>query len=271
MKTKIIFFDIDDTLCRQGRLPDNSRAILQRLHDETEIKLVIATGRGSVMLPHDIRALIDEGMVDGVICTNGQYNMAGGKVLSHYPLVRDDAAKLAKQCREFGLIYQQLSENHIAWSEPMERYDIMKNDFSDVCIIDPDYYANHAIYQFSVFLTEDDEHAHHEYTEAFHALGFHFTRWQEGGADLLPDGASKARGIDDVCRHFGLTVEDAMAFGDGLNDIEMLQHVGIGVAMADGWPQLKAIADHVTGTIEDDGILTALKHFDVFADTHFEK
>ena len=52
---------------------------------------------------------------------------------------------------------------------------------------------------------------------------------------------------------------DVMAFGDGLNDIEMLQTVGFGVAMGNGHPDLKAVADYICPTVEEDGVLNGLK------------
>ncbi len=201
-----IFFDIDDTLSRDGILHPNSTEVLQRLRNETLLKIIIATGRGSVMLPDDIHQLAQDNIVDAIITTNGQYNLVGDTVLSQ-------------------------SAHHIAWSEPVPQYDMIAKLFAEYCVIEPDYYQNHNIYQFSVFLTEEEEEAHKEYVDKFKELGFHLTRWRHGGADIIPIGASKVCGIQDVCQHFNIDIHNAMAFGDGLNDIEMLQSVGIGVAM----------------------------------------
>ena len=52
-----------------------------------------------------------------------------------------------------------------------------------------------------------------------------------------------------------------MAFGDGENDMEMLRYVGIGVAMGNASDAVKAAADYVTDTVDDDGIEKALRHF----------
>ena len=52
-----------------------------------------------------------------------------------------------------------------------------------------------------------------------------------------------------------------MAFGDGINDLEMLQAAGIGVAMGQGRDEIKAIADYVSDSVEKDGIVSALKAF----------
>ena len=54
-----------------------------------------------------------------------------------------------------------------------------------------------------------------------------------------------------------------MAFGDGGNDIDMLKHAGIGVAMGNAGENIKEIADYITTSVDDDGITNALKHFNV--------
>ena len=54
-----------------------------------------------------------------------------------------------------------------------------------------------------------------------------------------------------------------MAFGDGGNDIEMLRHVAIGIAMGNAGDDVKAAADYVTDDIDDNGVANALRHFGV--------
>lgn len=262
MATEIVFFDIDDTLCRFGQLHELSRAALQRLH-AAGVKMAIATGRSMAMLPPDIRDLIDAGMMEALVSANGQYNVLQGEVISHYPLPGEDVAALIAICREYGVAYQQLSRDHIAWSSVQPSYEHMRKIFP-CCVVDGEYYRRHTIYQLSVFLPESEEYP--AMVDAFAALGYHMARWHRGGADLVPQSGSKARGIADVCRALGVEMRHTMAFGDGLNDLEMLQAVGIGVAMGDGWPQLREVADYVTGSIEEDGIAQALRHFAVLRD-----
>ena len=57
----------------------------------------------------------------------------------------------------------------------------------------------------------------------------------------------------------GITPEETIAFGDAENDLEMLQLAGIGVAMGNALPQVRACADMVTDTVENDGIAHALR------------
>ena len=60
-----------------------------------------------------------------------------------------------------------------------------------------------------------------------------------------------------------MNVQDSYAFGDGLNDLEMIQTVGTGVAMGNAVDEAKAVANYETDRIENDGIVKALKHFEL--------
>ena len=63
--------------------------------------------------------------------------------------------------------------------------------------------------------------------------------------------------------HYGLDRNQAMAFGDGGNDIPMLRHVATGVAMGSASEQVRQAADYVTGDVDLNGIYDALKHFNI--------
>ena len=73
--------------------------------------------------------------------------------------------------------------------------------------------------------------------------------------------ASKGEGLRFLCRHLGIDPRDAMACGDGSNDISMLQAAGVGVAMANADPRLLAAADYVTGGNDSDGVAEAVERF----------
>ncbi|GJM70886.1 hypothetical protein HMSSN036_31020 [Paenibacillus macerans] len=76
----------------------------------------------------------------------------------------------------------------------------------------------------------------------------------------MPVGGSKARGIQDLLQHLEVSPEEVVAFGDGLNDREMLTLAGLGIAMGNGHEQLKACADHTTTDVDNDGIANGLKY-----------
>jgi len=79
--------------------------------------------------------------------------------------------------------------------------------------------------------------------------------------EVIPRRIHKGQGIGDVCRALGISPAEVIAFGDAENDIPMLQAAGVGVAMGNAADAVKAAADHVTLSNNDDGIAFALEKY----------
>ena len=77
--------------------------------------------------------------------------------------------------------------------------------------------------------------------------------------ELVPKGIDKAKSLTRLLAQLNLTPKDMMAFGDGYNDLSMLRLAGMGVAMANAAPEVRAEADFVTLSNEEDGVAHALK------------
>ena len=72
--------------------------------------------------------------------------------------------------------------------------------------------------------------------------------------ELTADGVDKALGLDALARHLGLTAQQVMAIGDGGNDLAMIRYAGLGVAMANASEEVKAAADRITASNDEDGV-----------------
>ena len=83
--------------------------------------------------------------------------------------------------------------------------------------------------------------------------------WHEHSSDVVKVGVSKASGVAHVLESQNLKPLNAMMFGDGPNDMEIFDYVGLKIAMGNAVPELKEKADFVTKTVEEDGILYALE------------
>ena len=77
--------------------------------------------------------------------------------------------------------------------------------------------------------------------------------------EIIPAVINKGEGLRQICRITGIPVSETVAFGDSENDIPLLRAAGIGVAMGNAAPEVKASADRVTGTNNEDGIAQMLK------------
>ena len=89
------------------------------------------------------------------------------------------------------------------------------------------------------------------------------TRWNPLFTDIVPLGSSKRVGIDKMLEHYHIGLDECMAFGDGGNDIQMLSHVGIGVAMGNAAEDVMSAASYVTTSVDENGVYNALKHFNI--------
>lgn len=250
--TKIVFFDIDDTLLdEQKELPASTKAAVRQLQKQG-IYTAIATGRAPFMT----YPLLEELNIHSYICFNGQFVVFENEVIYKNPIDRDVLQKIdetAREC-EHPLVYL----NETTMKANVKHNELIKESLGSLKLahpeFDPDFYKNKNIYQALLFTKEKNE-------ERFFA-GFDdvtFIRWHESSVDIVPKGGSKAEGIKQMIDRLGFAMEDVIAFGDGMNDIEMLQEVGIGIAMGNAWQVVKDHADLVTTNVEKDGIVNGLK------------
>lgn len=253
---KAIFFDVDGTLLSFAthRMSPAVRQALYALR-EKGIKLFVATGRHMRWLD-PVREAFP--LFDGWITLSGQYCTCGGQVVHRNPLSREAAAELVAAAREENFSCIFLTGEEIFLNQVDERTRIFAEEHG-VAIPpadDPRRALTEDVYQGIVLLSREDE-------SRLTARAPHLktTRWHRIFLDAIPSGGGKDKGIDAVLAHLGIPLEAAMAFGDGENDLSMLTHVGLGVAMGSASEAVKAQADYVTGPVDEDGIVTALEHF----------
>ncbi len=87
--------------------------------------------------------------------------------------------------------------------------------------------------------------------------------WKKGLTDLLitHKNGSKEHGIRKLLKILGLKKGEVIAVGDGMNDLPLFKACGFKVAMGNAGPELKAVADYVAPSVEDDGIVDVIKKF----------
>ena len=251
---KIIFFDIDDTLYikSQNQLAPNTKTALLALKSQGII-LAIATGRGRCVFPPCINELIDDVGIELLITINGQYNEYQGKLLGHFPLTHQQIHSTTTYLQHKQIAYGYMSADEIVgFNETPAMVDALTSLHIPYRIdnID-DFDKKTPVYQILAFY--DNNNVSLDLDDDLKTV-----RWHISGIDILDKHGSKARGIKLALNKLGLDMVDAWAFGDGLNDIEMLSSVGFGVAMGNAHPDLKSVADFICPNHTDDGIYQAL-------------
>jgi Cof subfamily protein (haloacid dehalogenase superfamily) len=253
MKKQMIFFDIDGTLLNHDKkLPESTKKAIHRLK-ELGHELAIATGRAPFMY----KELREELGIDTYVSFNGQYVVCKGKPVYKNPLDKEELQRLTDYANKINnpLIYEDhefLRAN--VESHPYINVGIGSLKIEDVPVYEPDFHQKGEVFQTLLFCTEEEEAS---YRETFENM--EFVRWHEYSMDVLPVGVSKARGIEVLVNHLGFSMDDVYAFGDGLNDVEMLKFVKNSVAMGNAHEDVKKVAKYVTNHVDDDGIFKGLQ------------
>ena len=79
--------------------------------------------------------------------------------------------------------------------------------------------------------------------------------------EIMPENVDKASSLDKMLESLGMTRENAICCGDGFNDVSMIKYAGIGVAMGNAKPEVKEVADYMTATNDEDGVVEVIEKF----------
>ncbi|MBT2759150.1 Cof-type HAD-IIB family hydrolase [Mesobacillus foraminis] len=252
-KHSVIFFDIDGTLLNHKKeLPQSTKEAIVKLKEQGHI-VAIATGRAPFMFA-DLRKELG---IDTFVSYNGQYVVLNGEVLYTNPLNTSSLLKLTEAAllNNHPVVYmdhEDMKANVPEHAYIKESIDTLKIGMFPAH--DPSYHEGRDLYQTLLFCPEGEEQ---QYEQEF--SDFDFVRWHPVSVDILPRGGSKAQGIEQILKKLGVSNEDIYAFGDGLNDIEMLTAVHNSVAMGNAEDSVKKVAKYVTKSVEDNGITHGLK------------
>lgn len=260
---KAAFFDIDGTLFSHEThcVPDSAIRALAQLREKGVLTFV-ATGRHISMLSDFLP--MDKMCFEGIVSLNGQYCCNGAGVIYHCPFPKQDIADLLDYLKAHPHPCILIEEDqmyinfHNALVEKVQA--AIRSGMPTIGDTDRGYTV--PIYQALLYISDEDM------AKLPPLPGIRFSRWRLGspdlsGADLYPASGGKSIGIAKVLEHYGIDKSETMAFGDGENDVDMFGAVGIAVAMGNGCDAAKNAADYITDSVDDNGILNALKHFGV--------
>jgi len=257
---KAIFFDIDGTLLsfKTHQVPNSTQQAFQLLK-EKDIKVFVSTGRSFNQLGH-IRYLD----FDGFITFNGGYCVTKDEqVIYKNNIIQEDIRSLLDYAKHHPeLTFSFMSDKEISLNQVTP--EVLKM-YQQVNVNTPpirnyeDNFDLESVMQINVFINPEQEA---EFMENVMPNSI-ASRWTPIFADVNPMGQSKKVGIDVFLEHFGIALSETMSFGDGGNDITMLAHTQIGIAMGNANPEVKEIADYITDDVDSNGIWNALKHFEV--------
>ena len=260
MNKYALFFDIDGTLVsfKTHRIPESTVRALT-LAKQNGSQVYIATGRPPLIISNLSQI---EHLIDGYITTNGALCYIGDEIVQYQPINKKDVQTCVQDAIEKrnGLIV--VGRDKVAVLDPKGDVDrifrlyLNVREFNEPAPLEE--VLTQDVLQLTAFVGADYE------TDLLSRMPDCVSgRWHPEFTDITANGADKGKGIIAIAAHNGLDLKQTIAFGDGGNDLSMIIQAGTGVAMANATDTLKLHADYITDSVDDDGILNALRHFNV--------
>ncbi len=268
---KLIFLDIDGTLTEPGKnIPPASAVESVCRARKNGHKVVLCSGRNYGLLS----PLLQFGF-DGFISSAGGYIEYGGHIVYDCPMTRAQQDRVLKVLQENGVYYIIETRNHSYSDESFKEF--LKNGIrSD---------ANSELLRWQKHIESDqftrpmtEYRLEPIYKAVFMSPGmdrlqkpiqclqdeFHFCIQDENAhsiinGDLINKSFDKGTAVQRLCGHLDIAQKDTIAFGDSMNDLEMLQTAALGICMENGSTELKRLADEICSPFNEDGLYKAFE------------
>ncbi|MBW0253980.1 HAD hydrolase family protein [Cellulomonas sp. PS-H5] len=263
---RYVFLDVDGTYAHHGEVPPGHERVVRAARANGH-RVLLCTGRPKSMLPDQIRAA----GFDGIVASAGGYVEVDGEVLRDQRFPADLAVHaievLDRHCAAYLLeapdaLYGrpgvderlgELLDGHFGRggadgaASPLEILKALETpDDLGSCSFAKITYFGAAIPWPELGAELGDQ---------LGILPSSIAAMGESAGEIYLRGVHKALGIEAVTAHLGVPREDVIAFGDGLNDLEMLEHAGTGVAIEGADPRVLAVADLVVAGPQVEGLV----------------
>lgn len=247
---KAVFFDIDNTIYthRIHDVLESTRYVMKRLKEKGYL-LGVATSRCRYETNH-LPLFLREFALDAAIYDGGALVMAKQTILQKFPFRQEQVTRLIHYCDQRGIAVRYSTFDKDCMSKPCSssiRDEFFKL-YLNMPIVKP--YEGEEVFNLLAYPQSD---AQREAIMELMQDTFIVTH-SANILELTANHVNKSVGIGIVADHWNIDMENIACFGDGANDVEMLQAAGIGVAMGNGNPKAKAAGDYVCAPMEEDGI-----------------
>jgi Cof subfamily protein (haloacid dehalogenase superfamily) len=252
---KVLFLDIDGTIMTPEDTIEDSTKIAVSKVQEQGIDVFLATGRPI----HEIRGIAEKLNVDSFVGYNGAYGIYKGEDLYQEqmnPILVDKFLSIAQENNHELVLYTNDHNAFTSLSKPGVEEFIRKFNFNQNKLYTSDDLNN--VLGITIINVKENEHQHYNQESGIHLTQVN-VEGMETCFDVIRDKFNKGYGVNCVLKYLGIGKESAIAFGDGLNDKEMLMTVGESFAMGNAHPDLFKFAKHKTTPVAHSGIFNGLK------------
>jgi len=246
MKYKALFLDLDGTAVTLGSLSPTHRVKEAVLKADKILSVCLATGR---ILKHAL-PVIDTFNLSGLcVISNGIQIYDPGKksIIEEFAINQDDLPYLLEILRHHDLSIRYFDgETDMPYIDDLNKPKILSlyvesvnKELADAIISELRFLPDISTHQMIIKSTVDNNI----------------------GLEIANIRATKQHGILEVAKRLGIGTHEIIGVGDGYNDFPLLMACGLKIAMGNAVPELKAIADFIAPTVEDDGVATVIEKF----------
>lgn len=253
----IVSFDVDMTLLdhKDWQIPASALETIEKLREKYTI--VLATGRDMDSLFSTV--IRDQVRPDAIIHLNGTKVTVGDRVIYEHTFDK----KLLKQILDYAektpySVGTTVGDrDYYVHPEVVKKHDRKLWGECGRVFEDPRKLEELEVRTMAYIGDEAGARAMEEEFPEIHVHMFADKR----GADVVERKASKAMGLVRLCEYYKISLSETVAFGDSMNDYDIVKVAGKGIAMGNAMDELKKTADYVTDPIDQDGIRNACRHF----------
>ena len=263
---KLIFLDIDGTLAMPGKpVGQNTLRAIAKARENGH-KVFLCTGRPACIVPREIAAV----PTDGGIYVAGGRAVVDGKLVYDHPLRQDLLEEIEETFQQLGVYYEYECDSHVYMSSipikedetnPLEGGFAMafgQNVDLGVMVPMAEHKEDETIYKIPYVTSPASRQEEIQAALTKEARNVVFgglfdnSPYTVGEVNDIHN--SKADAMLAICEALGVRPEDCIAFGDSMNDMEIVKAAGIGVAMGNADEALKAAADRICESCEEEGV-----------------
>lgn len=267
MKRKSIFLDVDGTLV-SGHATMNPKVVEAINHARQNGHYVfICTGRNKTGIKYELA----KANFDGIIASAGSYIEIDNKVIHSVYFNKLLVDKISKvfdenniyynyECTDVTYMSKKMVELFIGGvnfeSGNIELEKMMQEEFKKFSIQDLSLYNNQDIHKICFIATDqnDVERAKKQLGDDVNMVIHDIFDATTINGELISKVDNKATAIKQVIDYLGIDKKDTIAFGDSMNDYEMINFVECGIAMGNACKELKEVASRVCRSVDEDGI-----------------
>ena len=266
MNYKLIALDLDGTLKNSENkiTPKTKEALIKA--QQQGVKVVLASGRPTPGLRHEAKELELDKYEGYLLSFNGAHvsDYKTKETIYEQTLTIEEAKKAYDRAKEYHLACMTYENDVVVTEDESDEYVIVEGNINDISVKKIESFKDNLkdpIHK--VLLTGKPDFVASIVEEFKEPFGDSLSIYRSAPffIEVMAQGIDKAASLDRLAKSLGIKQEEVMAFGDGYNDLSMIEYAGMGISMANGVDGVKERANFITLSNDEDGIAYALEKF----------